>query len=310
MKKMPLALLVGISTVSSLAGLAGAETSDFPTQATVLVEEFSAEWCGPCVQGYYSIERLSQRWGHQVSIGMYNVFDRYETADTSQRGSEFNVSAIPTFVFQGAFKQVGTYGTGDDSRFDSYVNQALAMPRSARSIGRWSVNPSTEILKVFLKLQADTAVTSLDELRIVIHESHWDCNCSNGLTEYQHKVQDVFATPAGPIMPPQQKVFNLEYNLSGNSNYRDWTNVGVTAYLWDTVEKKVKASWEIGGYTLGDLNGDLYITNADATLFNDQLGKSSNDPGFNPAADWDQNGTVTQSDKQQALAYFRSGGMR
>lgn len=298
------------AAAASVCGTAMADTSSYPTQASVLSEEFTAEWCGPCVQGYYSMERLKERWGNDVSVLTYNVFDIYETADTSARGTEGSVSAIPTFWFQGAYKQVGTYGTGDDARFDNYINQAKALPMSARAIARWSVNPSTEVLKVFFKLQADAALTSLDELRVVVHESHWACNCSNGLDEYQYKVQDMFATSIGGVAPPQQKVFNLEYNLSSNNLYRNWANVGVTVYIWDTAQRKVKGCWEIGGYTLGDLNGDLYINNTDATLFNAQLGKSEGDPGFNPAADFNQDGIITNADKQEAVAYIRGGGMR
>jgi len=118
------------------------------THPTVLIEEFTAEWCGPCVQGYYAMERAKDRWGDEISEVVYSVSDRYENNDSRKRDIEVGVYAIPTFLFHGVYFSVGT---PSDSAIDNYIENCQDITPMGRIIGRWIYDADTDYLGVGIK---------------------------------------------------------------------------------------------------------------------------------------------------------------
>lgn len=294
----------------SLAALTFASTAfaaaEGVTRPTVIVEEFTAEWCGPCYGGFYAMERMQDRWGDAVSLLTWSIADRYTHADATRRQGEVGVNAIPSFLFQGTYFSVGT---PPDQTIDSYVRNSQNLTPAGRIIGRWKLNPN-EVVRVGLKIEADQPLSNY-ELRVHIHESNWYVACSNGLTHYNNHVQAVFYEALPNLQTGQQFTLIKDYDLSTNQWIHDAEELGVTVFLHDRANNRsVKAGWELGAVNLGDLNGDLSITRADGLLFRSQMGKNSNQQGFNPAADWDGNGTINNTDRQMFLDYVQSGGMR
>ncbi|MFG0328389.1 MAG: hypothetical protein ACF8PN_00695 [Phycisphaerales bacterium] len=312
MKKRTLTTMAIAGLAAAGANVATVSGQDIPvvTNETALVEEFTATWCGPCVGAYYALERLKGRWGEDISILTYNIADELDNPYNSRRESEEYVTAIPTFVFQGDRKQVGT---PPDSTLDNLVQQALDADRSARIIGRYEVDEATDVLRIGLKIDAyqDVIDPGVDQLRIVVHESNWTWNCSNGLDQYEYHVQAGFDEEfPRQLRPGAPEVFTFEYDLTGNQYLRNWDEVGITVYIFDTTTRKAIASWELGKWNLGDLNGDLKINRDDGRLFRRQYGKSMADPDFNPAADWNRNGVIDLPDRDLFEQYIQDGGLR
>lgn len=306
---VPLALagVAAGAVVSATAALAA--ENPLVTTESALVDEFTATWCGPCVGAYYALERLKERWGDQVSILTYSVADELDNGYNSRRESEEGIWALPTFVFQGNWQQLGT---PPDNTLDNYVQLALDTPRAARVIARYKFDTDDRII-VGMKIDALTNVINNDnvELRLVVHESNWEWNCSNGLDMYQHHVQGGYDVSfPHDLQPGHPEIYVWEIDMSGNGYLRNWDEVGVTAYLYDTVTRTATASWELGQANLGDLDGNLMINRRDGALFRDQVGKTNLDPDFNPAADWDKNGVIDLTDRDLFLDYVQNGGLR
>lgn len=278
------------------------------TNEVALVEDFGATWCSPCVSAYHAMDRLKQRWGNQVAINMYSVADELDNSYNSRRESEEGIVAIPTFVFQGSRQQVGTPG---DSTLDNWVQEALDQPRSARIIGRYTLDEVNELVNVAFKIEGynDTIDPSW-QLRVVVHENHWSYPWL-GLPGYDYHVQDGFDIEIeAPIQHAEQVVFIEQYSLAGNQYIHDWAELGVTLYLYDPSSRTAKAAWELGQNHAGDLDGNLRLDQNDVRLFRDQIGKQLWQEDFNPAADWNSDGQITLADRDLGLEYVQGGGMR
>ncbi len=297
--------LAGGAAALAFASLAlGA--ADGVTHQAIVVEEFTAEWCGPCYNGFYAMERMESRWGDAVSLLTWSIADRYTNPDGTRRQNEVGVTAIPSFLFQGTYFSVGT---PTDQTIDSWIQSCQNIAPSGRIIGRWKLNPN-RVVRVGVKIQADQPLSNY-ELRINVHESNWYVYCSNGLTHYNHHVQQVFYEPLPTMQAGEQFTLIKDYDLSGNTWIHDPEQLGVTVFLHDRASgRNVKAGWELGAVNLGDLNGDLSITRTDGVLFQAQIGKRSGQPGYNPAADWSGDNIINSTDRQLFLDYIHNGGMR
>lgn len=302
--KLTLTLASGAATLVLAPLSLGA--ADGVTHQAIVVEEFTAEWCGPCYGGWYAMERMETRWGDAVSLLTWSISDRYTNPDGTRRQNEVGVTAIPSFLFQGLYFSVGT---PSDGTIDSYITGAQNLTPSGQVIGRWKLNPN-RVVRVGIKMQADQTLSNY-ELRINVHESNWYVACSNGLTHYNNHVQQVFYEPLPTMQPGQQFTLIKDYDLSGNTWIHNPEELGVTVYLHDRANNRsVKAGWQLGAVNLGDLNGDLSITRTDGVLFQQQIGKRAGQQGYNPAADWDHNDVINNADRQLFLDYVHSGGMR
>ncbi|MBL1216903.1 MAG: hypothetical protein D8M59_05345 [Planctomycetes bacterium] len=280
------------------------------THATVLVEEWTAEWCGPCVGGYYSMERAHDRWGDAISELTYSIADRYENPDANKREGECGVYAIPTFLFGGTYMSVGT---PSDGTIDTWIAACQGITPKGRIIGHWEPDEANGKVNVGIKIEADEALSSGYELRIAIWEDNWEVYCSNGLPGYHYHVQQVFYEDLPVMSVGDQYQIEARYDLSGNQWIHNWSELGVTVYLYDRNNgnrKNVGASWSIGEVNLGDLNGDLKVSKKDGQLFRDAFGSEWYQGKYNAAGDWDQDGRIDKYDYQLFKDYWYNGGMR
>jgi len=71
--------------------LSNKEFDGFTKEEIVLVD-FYADWCMPCVMMAPVIEELSRKFKGKIKFGKVNIEDNQELA------RKFNVSSIPTFI--------------------------------------------------------------------------------------------------------------------------------------------------------------------------------------------------------------------
>lgn len=75
----------------SIAELSGKEFNDFTKEKLVLVD-FYADWCMPCVMMEPVMEELSRKFKGKIKFGRVNVDDNKELAQ------KFRIMSIPNFI--------------------------------------------------------------------------------------------------------------------------------------------------------------------------------------------------------------------
>lgn len=75
------------------------EFEDFIKEGLVLVD-FSAEWCMPCLIMEPIINELSDKFKEKIKFGKVNIDDAQELAQ------KFNISSIPNFILFKNGKQI------------------------------------------------------------------------------------------------------------------------------------------------------------------------------------------------------------
>jgi len=71
--------------------LSKAEFDDFVKDGVILID-FSAEWCMPCLMMAPVIDEMSEKFKEKIKFGKVNIDDNQELAQ------RFNISSIPNFV--------------------------------------------------------------------------------------------------------------------------------------------------------------------------------------------------------------------
>ncbi len=275
------------------------------THQTVLVEEFTATWCYYCQFAYDLLEREKVNWGDAISILSYNISDELSTTYTERRGSEWNVTAIPTFVFHSKYKVLGT---PSDYTFDNYVTQCQDIPQYQELLANYSVDANQKKIRINAKLRSSIYFQPGDQIRFVVWEQQYNYNWYRSNFKY-HVVGGIDVDPTN--IPINQAVKgSLSITASDLGSVQDWNDLGVTMFVYRPDTKEVFCSWDVGEVSLGDLNGDVNIDNKDKALYIAQIGKTSNDPDFNPAADWDGDGDCDADDTALFKAYIQNGGLR
>ena len=301
----PLASLISVAAATTCL-TTGAQALPTPvTHQTVLVEEFTATWCYYCQFAYDLLEQEKADWGNAISILSYNISDSLSTTYTERRGSEWNVTAIPTFVFHSKYKVLGT---PSDYTFDNDVTQCQDILQYQEMLANYSVDANQKKIRVNVKLRSSIYFQPGDQIRFVVWQQQYNYNWYRSNFKY-HVVGGIDVDPTNiPINKPVSGTLVIDSTDLGS--VQDWNDLGVTMFVYRPDTKEVFASWDIGEVSLGDLNGDLNIDKKDKTLYMAQIGKTSNDPDFNPAADWDYDGDCDADDTALFRAYIQNGGLR
>jgi len=78
--------------MSNVPELTANEISDFVKQDGLVLIDFFAEWCMPCVMMGPIIDEMSEKFDSKIKFGKANIDECREFA------SKFNVSSIPNFI--------------------------------------------------------------------------------------------------------------------------------------------------------------------------------------------------------------------
>lgn len=92
---------------------------DFIKNGVVLID-FFAEWCMPCVMMAPVIDELSEKFSGKIKFGKVNVSDNPEIA------SKFNVSSIPNFTVFKKGKVIGQFiGATSEEEFEEKLKKMI-----------------------------------------------------------------------------------------------------------------------------------------------------------------------------------------
>jgi thioredoxin 1 len=99
--------------------LTNGEFEDFIKEGVVLID-FFAEWCMPCLMMAPVIEDLSERFEGKIKFGKVNVGDNEEI------GRKFNVSSIPNFTLLKDGKVIKQFiGSMSGEEFEEKLNNFI-----------------------------------------------------------------------------------------------------------------------------------------------------------------------------------------
>jgi len=99
--------------------LTNREFESFTREGLVLID-FFAEWCMPCMMMIPVVEDLSDRFEGKIKFGKVNVQDNPELAQ------KFNVSSIPNFTLFKNGKPIKTFiGAMSEDDFEDKLNEFL-----------------------------------------------------------------------------------------------------------------------------------------------------------------------------------------
>lgn len=91
LEELPWILLKMSNNNDKVPELSASEFEDFSKKGIVLID-FFAEWCMPCLMMSPVIDELSEQFKGKIKFGKINVGDGQEIA------KKFNVSSIPHFI--------------------------------------------------------------------------------------------------------------------------------------------------------------------------------------------------------------------
>jgi len=125
MKKMATTTTATTTEASKPAGTTMVELTEENFQAysnasKPLLVDFWAEWCGPCKVMEPVIERLSRKYGDQITFGKVNVDEEMNLS------SRFQVFSIPTFMlFKGGNPIDAVIGAVGEAALEQFLKRAL-----------------------------------------------------------------------------------------------------------------------------------------------------------------------------------------
>lgn len=97
--------------------LTKSEFNDFTKKGLVLID-FFAEWCMPCLTMSPIIDDLSEKYGKKIKFGKVNVEDNQEAAQ------KFGVMSIPNFVLLKDGEQIDQWiGAVPAAEFDEMLEK-------------------------------------------------------------------------------------------------------------------------------------------------------------------------------------------
>lgn len=96
-------------------------------ERTVLLEEFTATWCGPCVPMGTALGNMLNNMGDDdLGLVQVHISDNVTIQWGTNRANMYGVTAIPTVVLEGQQKWVG-YSTQNVAAIQNAINARLAV---------------------------------------------------------------------------------------------------------------------------------------------------------------------------------------
>lgn len=264
----------GLRSLAALCILAPLSAA-LATDRIVLIEDFTATWCGPCVTASSpALNLLINDYPDTLIVVENHVSDGiYSVAFGESRANFYNVTGIPTVCFDGVTRVVGANDV--TSSYNTYVNRyntRRADPTDVTlALGGTIVSGQTYEFNLSVGINpGGTAKTMrIYMVEVLDHYPEYADHWRNTLRQAA-ATQDVTLNPGESTIVTRQFTFDqTSWGKKTDIRIVAWAQTPATSWPAE-VHQAVKVSWPfppLDPWDLGDLNCDGSVNGFDAEPF-------------------------------------------
>ena len=206
---------------------------------TTMIEHFSSSTCQPCVSVDNDMMTLTHDNEGKYTYVKYpwnypGVGDKYYIEDCSVRGAYYEVSGVPTIIFDGT--------TTTKQPKQSYFDNSHATPAYIKIIGGYEIEGSNITVKATVTPYID--ITDV-KLFMTVNEKTTTGNVgTNGLEEFHHVLMCMLTGSEGldtSFYAGQRQQYEFVYDMS-TTNVEEMEDLEVAVWIQSYVTKEVHNS--------------------------------------------------------------------
>ena len=206
---------------------------------TLMIEHFSSSTCQPCVSVDNDMMTLTHDNEGKYTYVKYpwnypGVGDKYYIEDCSVRGAYYEVSGVPTIIFDGT--------TTTKQPKQSYFDNSYATPAYIKIIGGYEIEGNNITVKATITPYIDIADA---KLFMTVNEKTTTGNIgSNGLEEFHHVLMCMLTGSEGldtSFYAGQRQQYEFVYDMS-TTNVEEMDDLEVAVWIQSYVTKEVHNS--------------------------------------------------------------------
>ncbi|MCK5847947.1 MAG: hypothetical protein KAH01_01970 [Caldisericia bacterium] len=139
-----------------------------------VLEMFTAEWCGPCIDASKDLDSLYNQQDPSFNMLKYHVFDDLQVPFSKRRGIQYQIKAVPTINISGEMVHLG-WGAGCKETTKEYLENWTA-PENVYIAGK--MEKTEDKIIIDSKFECDSYEKTIVYAAIV--QDYFKYNCSNG----------------------------------------------------------------------------------------------------------------------------------
>ena len=206
---------------------------------TTMIEHFSSSTCQPCVSVDNDMMTLTHDNEGKYTYVKYpwnypGVGDKYYIEDCSVRGAYYEVSGVPTIIFDGT--------TTTKQPKQSYFDNSYATPAYIKIIGGYEIEGNNITVKATITPYID--ITDV-KLFMTVNEKTTTGNVgTNGLEEFHHVLMCMLTGSEGldtSFYAGQRQQYEFVYDMS-TTNVEEMEDLEVAVWIQSYVTKEVHNS--------------------------------------------------------------------
>ena len=207
-------LILCISVVNEAKSMQGESTH------SIFIERFSNTNSPLCLEEQTDILTITEEWEHRFHIVDFHLQDKWSTFESSERAAEFNITLVPSYVYDGGY----------DLRIGETLTIEAMEDSAGRVVHKIGLSIDKEITEQ--KLMIECVVVERNgfpfngEVIVYIVENH----LTSGFEEWNNVFRDYAMKERVELKPNSKEIFTTEWSVPANVNLE---NIGVIAAVYE-----------------------------------------------------------------------------